>query len=212
MSGKQVLKMKKQTKFVAISLLVAIMAVLALTPLGFVPLGFTRATTMHIPVIVGAILFGPATGAFLGFVFGAFSLIINTVTPTLGSFVFTPFFSLGEGGGSPWSLVVCFVPRILIGVFAALCYRALRRALPNAASAGIAGFVGSFTNTLLVMSGIVVFFADRYSALKSVPASGIYALIGGIIAVNGLPEAIVAAIVTAGAVPALMKAVPDLRR
>ncbi len=37
-----------------IALLVAIMIVLASTPLGYIPLPFMRATTMHIPVIVGA--------------------------------------------------------------------------------------------------------------------------------------------------------------
>ena len=57
---------ERTRKMVQLSLLIALEAVLALTPLGFVPLGFTRATTMHIPVIIGAILMGPMQGGILG--------------------------------------------------------------------------------------------------------------------------------------------------
>ena len=54
---------------VQLALLSAIMVVLAVTPLGMINLGFINATTLHIPVIVGAILLGPKAGAFLGGVF-----------------------------------------------------------------------------------------------------------------------------------------------
>jgi uncharacterized membrane protein len=36
---------------------------------------------------------------------------------------FTPAYSLGGAPGSLWSLVICFVPRILIGVTAGLLFR-----------------------------------------------------------------------------------------
>ena len=49
---------------VQLALLSALISVLASTPLGYINLGFISATTIHIPVILGAILFGPKAGAF----------------------------------------------------------------------------------------------------------------------------------------------------
>ena len=69
------------------ALLVALELVLAFTPLGYIPLGFMNATTMHIPVILGACLLGPKMGGVLGAVFGVTSVIRATITPNLTSFV-----------------------------------------------------------------------------------------------------------------------------
>jgi len=72
-----------------------IIVIMAFTPfLGYIPLGFTRATIIHIPVILASLLMGPKTGALLGLLFGLTSFINNTVNPTVTSFVFTPFYSI----------------------------------------------------------------------------------------------------------------------
>ena len=78
---------------VSVALMAAIVIVLANTPLGMIQLPIIKATTVHIPVIIGAILLGPAAGAILGGVFGICSLISNTMAPTLLSFAFSPFMS-----------------------------------------------------------------------------------------------------------------------
>lgn len=85
---------KKDTKWmVSVALMAAIVIVLANTPLGMIQLPIIKATTVHIPVIIGAVLFGPLAGAILGGVFGICSLISNTMAPTLLSFAFSPFLS-----------------------------------------------------------------------------------------------------------------------
>ena len=95
----------------------AIIVIMAFTPfLGYIPLGFTRATIIHIPVILASLLLGPKQGAGLGFLFGLTSFINNTMNPTVASFVFTPFYNLGEFSGGIGSSLICFVPRILVGV------------------------------------------------------------------------------------------------
>ena len=67
------MKIKKDTRYmVNLGLMAAIVIVLANTPLGMIQLPIIKATTVHIPVIIGAILLGPAAGAFLGAVFGIF--------------------------------------------------------------------------------------------------------------------------------------------
>ena len=84
-------------KLALMALFSALIVLMAFTPfLGYIPLGFTRATIIHIPVILGSLMLGPSKGAILGVVFGLTSLINNTVNPTATSFVFSPFYSLGE--------------------------------------------------------------------------------------------------------------------
>ena len=69
---------------VQVALFAALIIILAFTPfLGYIPLGFTRATIIHIPVIIGSLMLGPKKGAFLGFVFGMTSFINNTMNPCL---------------------------------------------------------------------------------------------------------------------------------
>ncbi|WP_069999631.1 ECF transporter S component [Cellulosilyticum sp. I15G10I2] len=184
-------------KMVLIAIFAAIQIILACTPLGFIPVGVTRATTVHIPVILGGVLIGPGAGAILGAVFGLTSLVINTINPTITSFVFSPFYSVGEMNGNIWSLVIVMVPRILIGVTAHYSFRAVQKLDKSKILAYItAGLTGSLTNTLLVLGGIYIFFGESYAAVKEIGFDVLFKFIMGIIAVNGVPEAIVAALIT----------------
>lgn len=188
---------------VQVALFAALIIILAFTPfLGYIPLGFTRATIIHIPVIIGCLMLGPKKGAILGFVFGLTSLINNTVNPTATSFVFSPFYELGEIHGGFGSLIICFVPRILVGVIPYYVYHGLRRIFKDGKaqmtiSLGAAGLAGALTNTLLVMNLIFLFFKDAYASANNVASEAVYSFILTIIGINGVPEAIVAAILTA---------------
>ncbi|KNZ42952.1 ECF transporter S component [Acetobacterium bakii] len=201
------MKNTKTSDLVKVSLFVAIIVLMAVTPfLGYIPLGFTRATIIHIPVIIGSILLGPKYGGFLGFVFGLTSLLNNTFNPTVTSFVFTPFYSLGTYSGNFWSLVIVFLPRILVGIVPYYIYRGMKKVKDNDVLAlGVAGVGGSLTNTLLVMSFIYLFFGQSYAQAKNVPLSTLYGVIISVIAVNGIPEAIVAGILTIAICKVLIK-------
>lgn len=195
---------KKTSNMVLAAIFIAIIFMLAFTPgLGYIPLGAIRITTIHIPVILGGILLGPKYGAVLGGVFGFTSFINNTFSPVLTSFVFTPFYTIGEAGGNFWSLVICFVPRILIGVVAYYVFRWMERCLKNqkghrTISFVVSGVAGSLTNTILVMNFIYLFFGKQYASATSHAFDALYGVILGIIGMNGVPEAIGAAIITAG--------------
>ena len=193
------MKKSKNTKFITLmGVLLAIEIIMAFTPLGFVPLGFTKATTIHIPVVIGAIFLGPLAGAILGGAFGILSIIINTVSPALTSFVFSPFITIGGAQGNIWSLVIALVPRMLIGIVAYYSYKWVSKIDKTKVIAyATAGVVGSLTNTVLVMSGIYIFFGQQYAAAKEVTFEALFGVIMGIIGVNGIPEAIVAAIIVA---------------
>lgn len=181
---------------------VAIMVIMTIVPiLGYIPLGFMNATIIHIPVIIGAILMGPKKGAFLGLVFGLTSMWKNTILmPNATSFVFSPFISVGDFKGDWRSAIICLVPRILIGVVAYYVYKAVLRGNEKRQAAALtcAGVAGSLTNTLLVMNLIYFLFGESYAAAAHVNAAkGVYAFIIGIICMNGIPEAILAGILTA---------------
>jgi uncharacterized membrane protein len=110
---------KKDTKWmVSVALMAAIVVVLANTPLGMIQLPIIKATTVHIPVIIGAILLGPLAGAILGGVFGVCSMISNTMAPSLLSFAFSPFLSTTGIAGAVKAIWVSVGCRILIGVAA----------------------------------------------------------------------------------------------
>ena len=181
---------------VQVALFAALIIILAFTPfLGYIPLGFTRATIIHIPVIIGSLMLGPKKGAFLGFVFGMTSFINNTMNPTATSFVFTPFFELGEVHGGIGSVISCFVPRILVGVVPWYVYRGLERISgKQMLSLAAAGIAGALTNTLLVMNLIYVFFRTAYAAANNVAEGAVYTFILSIIGMNGVPEAVVSAV------------------
>lgn len=204
----------KQVQSLAIlAMFTAIIFLLTFTPLGLIDLPVIKATVLHVPVIIGSILLGPKKGAFLGGMFGLSSLIKNTLVPGLSSFVFSPLIPVpGLNRGSLWALFICFIPRILVGVTPWLVYTLFKH-LPGRRNAGIqvstmvlAAVVGAFTNTALVMGSIGVIFTEAYAAAQGIPADAITGFILGIVAANGVPEAIVAAVVTPAVCVPLVKA------
>ena len=209
----------RQVQSLAIlAMFTAIIFLLTFTPLGLIDLPVIKATVLHVPVIIGSILLGPKKGAFLGGMFGLASLL-NTLVPGLSSFVFTPLIPApGLDRGSPWALFICFVPRILVGVTPWLVYALFRR-LPGRRGAGVqagtmalAGVVGAFTNTALVMGSICVLFTEAYAAAQGIPAEAVTGFAMGIVAANGIPEAAVAAVVTPAVCVPLVKALKLERR
>ncbi|WP_125116347.1 ECF transporter S component [Agathobaculum sp. Marseille-P7918] len=191
---------KTDVKLLAqMALLVALELVLAFTPLGYIPLGFMNATTMHIPVILGACLLGPKAGAVLGAEFGITSVIRATITPNLTSFVFTPFYSFSPEFSGNWtSLIVAIVPRVLIGVIAGLVFQLVMRISHDkqALALPVAGFVGSMVNTIGVMGLIYLLFGEQYAAAGGQSFDLLLKVIMGVVAINGVPEALIAAVLT----------------
>ncbi len=191
--------MKKQRHdtrwMVSVALMAAIVIVLANTPLGMIQLPIIKATTVHIPVIIGAVLLGPSAGAILGAVFGICSLISNTMAPTLLSFAFSPFMSTSGIPGALKAIWVSVGCRILIGVAAGWLWILFTRLKVNQIIAlPIVGFVGSMVNTITVMGSIYLLFAQQYAEAKEVAVTAVWGLVIGTVTASGIPEAIAAAI------------------
>ncbi|MCI9062778.1 MAG: ECF transporter S component [Romboutsia sp.] len=162
-----------------IGVLSAISIMLSMTPLGFIPIGPTNATIMHIPVIIGAIIEGPVVGITVGFIFGATSLLKALTMPTITSFAFV-------------NPLVSVLPRMLIGIVAYYVYKLTIKFTKNVFVSGwITGVMGSLVNTAVVLGMIYILYGARYAEALGESASAAKTLILTLVATNGIPEAIV---------------------
>jgi uncharacterized membrane protein len=155
----------------------AISVILGITRWGFIPwISGASLTVMHIPVIIGAVLEGPIVGTVIGLIFGVSSLLqaaINPITPS-----------------DPWFVnpLLSILPRLFIGPVAWIVYDTLKR--NKILSLIAAGLAGSLTNTVLVLGMI--------GLLGYVP----WAVLPPIVVLNGLPEAVVSAVIVLAVVAA----------
>jgi len=176
-----------------IGMLGAVSVVLQLTPLGFIILPFSpvRATIMHVPVIIAAIVEGPAAGILVGLIFGGFSIYnaaVNPVSPI--SFVFL-------------DPVVAILPRLLIGVTSYYAYIMIKSALISkvgekaaaVTAIGFAAVVGTLTNTIGVLSAIFLRHLAEFAEGLGIAVETAGAAIVGIGLSHGLPELIVAVLI-----------------
>lgn len=163
---------------------------------GYIVLGPTLSiTTLHIPVIIGAILLGRSGGTILGAVWGITCLIYAAMNGTADAAIFLdPRISV--------------IPRILVGFLTAVYYLAamklFKKLKPTAArgiSVGIAAVLGTLTNTVLVLTAISLFGSEGFVALTGV--------IGGIfktmVALNGVVELAAAVLIAIPACLAVMR-------
>lgn len=152
-------------KIVTTGILSALVIVLGITGLGFIPLPLGAVTILQVPVIIGAILEGPIAGICIGLLFGIFSIIqaaLIGVTPVDLAFLHYPW--------------IAIVPRILIGPAAWFLYSlisgkffrkndetlALNLARETAGTA-FGAIAGSLVNTILVLSSFALFLPELVS-------------------------------------------------
>lgn len=161
------------------AVLAALIVVLAFTPLGYLRLGALSITFISIPVVIGAILNGPVSGAFLGFVFG--------LTSFLQCFGFDAFATALFSINPFYYAVMCFVPRILMGLFCGLIYEALsKKSKYSVLNFSVTSLAGGVLNTVLFVGALVLFFGrSEYMQQfgKSIPA-----IIGALVTVNAVVE------------------------
>lgn len=181
----------KTSNLTTIGMLSAICMVLGLTGFGFIPLPGAKATIMHIPVIVGSIIGGPIVGMTIGLIFGIFSIIQNITAPNLLSFAFI-------------NPLVSVLPRVLIGFTSYYVYK-LSFIKNHNIRIGLATVVGSLTNTFGVLTMIYILYAVKFATAKGIDPSIAAKTIYGIAIINGVPEAIIAVIITIPVILAIKK-------
>ncbi len=146
---------------------------------------------MHIPVIIGSIIGGPMVGMTIGLIFGIFSIMQNITTPNILSFAFI-------------NPLVSVLPRVLIGLTSYYVYK-LSYIKKDSVRIGLATIVGSLTNTFGVLTMVYVLYAAKFAASKGIDPSIAAKTIYGIAIINGVPEAIIATVITIPVIIAIKK-------
>ncbi|MDF2879770.1 MAG: transporter component [Clostridiaceae bacterium] len=174
-----------------IGMLSSISILLGVTGLGFIPIPPIKATIMHVPVIIGAILEGPVVGSMIGLIFGIFSVIQAIIAPTPMSFIFM-------------NPLISVLPRVLIGITSYFAFKAMFGKF-STVKIGIAAAIGSFTNTIGVLGLIYLLYVDKYAKVLKISTTAAKEGIIGIGITNGVPEAILSVIITISVVMAVNK-------
>lgn len=182
------------------SIFIAIIILQDFVPfLGNIPLGPLSITTLHVTVIVAAVVLGPVDGAIIGGTWGLLTWVRAFVAP---SSPIAPLVMVNP--------LVSVVPRILIGVVAGYLYRWISRGTRRKKLAmTIAGIAGSLTNTVLVLGFIYLFYrTPAVAQAYGVNVDHLLPALEAIMATNGTAELIFAAI----AVPLIAYPVSEVHR
>lgn len=187
-------KSNKVRKLVMLSLFIAILIVLNLTGIGFIrmPWGISI-TIMHIPVIIAAITMGPIYGGIVGGAFGIISMLEATFRGGAADILFSP-----TASGNPLgSIFMCIVPRIVLGVVAALVFKVIMRYTKNSiVSAGVAAAFATFLHSAMVLLSLSIIFS-------AFPLKEVIAIIVGI---NAIVEVVAAIVISIALVKPLLSA------
>lgn len=143
----------KTQKLALVSILTALIVVMAFTPIGYLKILSVAITFIPIPVAIGAIILGPSYGALLGAVFGITSLI--------QCFGLDPFGTNLMSVNPIFTAFLCIVPRIMMGGFTGMIYKALNNKIKNQiVTYGISAFSGGFLNTVFFVAFLILLFGN----------------------------------------------------
>lgn len=181
-------------RMTVIGVLSAISIMMSMLPfIGYIPIGPIKATIMHIPVIIGAIIEGPVVGATIGLIFGLTSLWNAITQPVLLSPLFI-------------NPLVSVLPRILIGIIAYYVYQGVYKISKKVYASGfVAGIIGSIINTAGVLGMIYILYADKYLDLMGQQGASASKLLFGVVLTSGVPEALVAGLIVSAVSVALIR-------
>ncbi len=186
----------KTLKMVQTAVLAAIIILMAYTPIGYLKTGVVEISFLAIPVVIGAIVIGPAEGAILGAIFG--------LTSFSQCFGMSPFGAALLAINPFLTFVICLVPRILIGLFSGLLFKALSSPKKERIYAyALSSFGGSITNTLFFV-GLLYLFFGRTEYIHTF-GKNFLAFIGAMITIQALFEAIACMLIGTAVAKALNK-------
>lgn len=184
----------RTTYMVQLGLLTAIIIILAFTPIGYIRTLGVEITLIVVPVVVGAIVLGPSSGAILGLVFG--------ITSFIQCFGLSPFGAALLNINPVYTFIMCIVPRVIMGWLTGVVFAVLRKKASTRRSKNIAYIIASITgpilNTVLFILALLIFFyrSDYIQGfVTALGASNIFGFAIGFVGINGLIEAIACAVV-----------------
>lgn len=182
------MKSTKTRNLTLSAILAAFIFLFGLTPLGLIPLGFINVTILVLPVIIGTLSLGLGHGLVLGFFFGLVSLM-----SVLGLSMTPPSALAGTllAASPVLAIVMCFLPRLLVPLFAHLAYNLMERLAGRRVAIPVSAAIGSLTNTVFYLGLMYLFY--QFAALD---VTKVVNLILGVAFIAGASEAAVSAILS----------------
>ena len=162
--------------------------------LGNIPIPPLNPKIIHITVIVAAFVLSTKDGMLVGLVWGLARMVKAYTLPA-----------------SPLDLllwtnpVIAVVPRVMVGLVAGLIFHAFLKRKQEKRGMVIAAVLGSLTNTVLVLGFIALFYGNEYATALNVDPSNLLKVLAGIVATNGIGEAVAAGLIAPFIAKALMK-------
>ena len=185
-----------------LGLMVAILLLMAYTPLGYLNIGPLAISFNMIPVAISAITMGPAGGAVAGAVFGLTSFgqcigigglsgmgaALFAINPTL-------------------AFIQRFLPRLVDGILLGYIFQGMRKKTKNIyVSCAVTGFLSAFLNTLFFMGLLVGLFGNTEYVQGLMGGKNVIVFICTFVGVNAVCEMLSATVVTGAVGAALCKA------
>lgn len=205
------MRTREQRKVVFLTecaVLIAIELIMSFTPLGFLRVGVVEITFMTIPVALGAMLLGPMASLLLGTVFGIASFVQCFGISSFGTLLF--------GINPVGTLVLCIVPRALMGYLCGIICRGIRRGTGKDLLAfTVTSFSAAALNTLLFVLTFALFFHGVAldfggGSVIDVSQMNLIDILIFIAGVNGLIEVGVCTVLSTAIGKALVHFVPKL--
>lgn len=192
---------QKIARIVIMGLLTAILVVMSFTPLGYLNIGPLSITLNIIPVAIAALTMGPAGGAAVGAVFGLTSFL-----QCVGIGLPSPFGVALFGINPLFTVITCFVPRILDGLLLGYINRIISKLTNGILSSFVTGFFAAFLNTLFFMTALMVLFGRSELIMDMRGEMNVIAFMCAFVGINAVFEIAASTIVTGAVGTALLKA------
>lgn len=180
----------KTRNMVYYGMIMAIIIVMSAVPfLGFIQVLPIAITLVHIPVIIGTILFGWKAGILFSLTFGLSSLLVAMTRGAATDLLFI-------------NPLISVLPRVIFGALIYPIYRLFERIQASEVlSIGLTAFVSSFIHSVLVLTAIYIYLAVKAEGLE---VDGVFQqVLAAVLTVNVTLEAIASTVI---AIP-LVKAI-----
>lgn len=180
-------EMRDTRKIVLTALFIAIIVVMTFVPYtGYISYGGISITTLHIPVIIGAIVLGKSGGLLLGLTWGVLNLIKAYTLGTPEALIFM-------------NPMISVVPRVITGFLIGLVADIFRNRIELKKYSIICGITGSLSNTVFVLTAIAIFGTENFMAFGAT----VDMIFQVLVSVNGIIELGLAIFLT----PVIIKAI-----
>lgn len=191
------MKNSKTATLTRFALFAAIIIVMSYTPLGYLNLGLFMVTFLTIPVIVAALLFGSAAGAFAGLIFG-----LTSFAKSFGSVMGAELLAINP----VYTFILAVVPRVLEGYLCGVIFSALNRKSENKLwKTALASFSCPALNTILYMGTLVLLFGNSEYIRGLMGGKNIFMFAVSFVGIQAVVEACICTVIGTVICGALLK-------